>query len=154
MFFQSSGIVTTISSVFLDATIGNNFFLTISDYYNCRCKRWLSTILCPGLGQVIIPQSHDTRPSHSESADMSREAREYQLTRLVIYLQSRFDILDMDNAWDLEWYLNHAVNPKQKVKINVCNINFNLYEIEFVFFFFTNMEHTRFKPRKISMQRM
>ena len=34
---------------FWDATIGNDFFPTISDYWNSLCKPCSSTLLCPGL---------------------------------------------------------------------------------------------------------
>ena len=50
MFFQGSTIVNDyFQCVFLDATIGNNFFLTISNHCNSWCKRWSPTILCPVL---------------------------------------------------------------------------------------------------------
>ena len=50
---------------FLDASIGKDFFSTISDYCNSRCKRWSSTILCAGLLYSIMLSQAVLLPSHN-----------------------------------------------------------------------------------------
>ena len=49
IFFRVQPLLMTIYNVFFRCNHQNDFFPTISDGCNSRCKRWSSTILCPGL---------------------------------------------------------------------------------------------------------
>ena len=53
MFFQVSTIVNNYFRCFFRCNHRNNFFTTISDGCNSRCKRSSSTILRPGLSWII-----------------------------------------------------------------------------------------------------